>query len=493
MPPIEIVIAENERLRAEVAVMRGQIAWLNKQLFGGGKSERFDPGQLGLGLEEPAKAPEADAAATGTVTYERRAPRTKPTEAPAERFRDLPVKETVVIEPPEVQAEPEAFERIGQEETFEVDVVPPQLFKRLIVRPKYRRKDDRSHPPVVAPAPARPIEGGYASAGLLAWIVLGKYVDHQPLYRQEKMSARWGAALSRKTMADWVETVAFWLKPLYNHMRRDLLEGGYVQADETPVRYCDPDQKKGKTGQGWLWAISRPGGEVVFDWRLSRQHGELTKLLQDYEGRLQSDAYGAYKDFARGGNVRWFGCWAHARRKFFESLKEDPRAAGLVLKLIGRLYAMEAQYREANLDPPERGARRRRDHPRILKWLRITIRICAGRALPRSGLGKACEYTLGYWGELTAYAQDGVVEIDNNLMENAIRPSALGKKNFLFIGHPQAGERSAIIYSIVVSCQRHGVDPLAYLRDVLKRLPAMHRQQDLAPLCPRNWKSLQGA
>jgi hypothetical protein len=167
---------------------------------------------------------------------------------------------------------------------------------------------------VIAPAPARPVQGGYASAGLLAWIALSKYVDHAPLYRLEQMSARWGASISRQTMADWVGITAGWLEPIYRQMNRELLAGGYVQADETPVRCNDPDEKRGGTTQGWLWVISRPGGDVVFDWRLPRRHGELTSLLADYRGLLQSDGYEAYPSFAReGDDVVWLGCWAHAR------------------------------------------------------------------------------------------------------------------------------------------------------------------------------------
>jgi len=398
------------------------------------------------------------------------------------------VQETVIIEPEEVKADPELYERIGEEETFEVDITPPKLFKRKIVRPKYRFKLERQRPPVVAPAPARPIEGGYASAGLLTWVVLSKYLDHLPLYRQEKMSSRWGAYLSRKTMADWVETVAEWLKPIYNHMRYSLLAGDYIQADETPIRYQDPDQKKGKSEQGWMWLISKPGGDVVFDWRLSRRHGELTSLLDGYTGLLQSDGYEAYGKYGQRDGVTWIGCWAHARRKFYESLDNHPREAGLVLGLIARLYACESRYRDEVLNPESRKRRRVGEQQRILKWIRITLRICAQRALPKSRLGQACAYALTHWEPLTAYLDHGIVEIDNNLIENAIRPSALGKKNWLFIGSRQAGQRSAIIYSLAISCQRHGIDPHLYLKDVLSRLPRMTNRDDIAALAPANWK-----
>lgn len=486
MAPVEAVEAENAQLRVENTVLREQVAWLRKKLFGGGSSEKLNEEQLKLKLEEMEAQLEEQA--TQKVSYDRRVGQSRQSEAPAERFKDLPVQETVIIEPEEVKADPELYERIGEEETFEVDITPPKLFKRKIVRPKYRFKLERQRPPVVAPAPARPIEGGYASAGLLTWVVLSKYLDHLPLYRQEKMSSRWGAYLSRKTMADWVETVAEWLKPIYNHMRYSLLAGDYIQADETPIRYQDPDQKKGKSEQGWMWLISKPGGDVVFDWRLSRRHGELTSLLDGYTGLLQSDGYEAYGKYGQRDGVTWIGCWAHARRKFYESLDNHPREAGLVLGLIARLYACESRYRDEALDPESRKRRRVGEQQRILKWIRITLRICAQRALPKSRLGQACAYALTHWEPLTAYLDHGIVEIDNNLIENAIRPSALGKKNWLFIGSRQAGQRSAIMYSLAISCQRHGIDPHLYLKDVLSRLPRMTNRDDIAALAPANWK-----
>ena len=314
---------------------------------------------------------------------------------------------------------------------------------------------------------------------------------HLPLYRQEKMSVRWGASISRKSMARWVEVVAEWLKPIYNRMREQLLAGDYLQADETPVRYHDPDIKKGKTEQGWLWAMSRPGGDVIFQWRLSRRHGEGVKLLGDYKGVLQSDGYEAYRAYAASRpDVTWVGCWAHARRRFREALQESPVAAGFILQLIGNLYHMERTWDERALTGARvRAARRQSDFPMTLKLLHKTLLVLRRRVLPRSGLGKACQYMLNHWEQLVRHCQHGQTRLDTNLMENAIRPTAIGKKNWMFIGHPQAGERSAIIYSIVGSCQRHNIDPLLYLRDVLTRLPTMSNQDDLASLCPGQWQT----
>lgn len=472
-------------LKQEIAVLRTQIAWLQQQLFGPGKSEKLDRAQLLLKLGELEKLAAASAPKQ-TITYERTVAKEK-RPLPAENFARLPVQEVVEIVPEPVRAEPEAFERIGEERTFEVDVVPPKLFKREIVRPKFKRREDRMQPPVVAPAPARPVAGGYASAGLLAWIALSKYVDHIPLYRLEQMSSRWGAALPRSSMADWIGITAQWLEPIYRQMKAGLLTGGYVQADETPVRCNDPDEKKGGTTQGWLWVISRPGSDVVFDWRLSRRHGELTSLLEDYRGLLQSDGYEAYPAFAREHEgVVWLGCWAHARRYFFEAAAERPRTTERILRTIAQLYRWERQWDEAQVGA-SRAALRQRHFARPLYWLRKLALALRARVLPKSGLGKACAYLLDHWEPLTAHLSYSESRLDNNLVENAIRPSAVGKKNWLFIGHPDAGQRSAILYSIVVSCQRHGKDPHTYLKDVLTRLPTMTNQDDLSALTPARW------
>jgi transposase len=310
------------------------------------------------------------------------------------------------------------------------------------------------------------------------------------------MSARWGAPLSRQTMADWIAITAEWLEPIYKTMLRRLLAGSYLQADETPIRCNDPDEKRGGTTEGWLWVISRPGDDVVFDWRLSRRHGELTSLINGYTGILQSDGYGAYEVYTKAHpDVTWVGCWAHARRKFFEAQKENPRVVQAVLRLIARLYRRETEWDEQKINTTERAKQRASDqgHARTIAALKkLTERLRErGQVLPRSDLGKACTYLLNQWIPLTAHLQSGETRLDNNLVENAIRPSAIGKKNWLFIGHPDAGQRSAIIYSIVVSCQRHGKDPHAYMKDVLARLPEMSNQDDLTSLLPINWQPAQ--
>jgi transposase len=490
MPPAEKLFAENLALKAELADLRAQVAWFQRQMFAGSRSEKLPvetPRQAKLALPETPQSERV----TQVITYERRAPAPEKRPLPAEVFAQLPVQETVEIVPDEVRAEPAAFEKISEERTFEVDVVPPKLFKREIVRPKFRRKGQRDQAPLIAPALPRPVAGGYASAGLLAYIVISKYQHHLPLYRQEAMSAQWGAVLSRKSMVDWVRIAADWAEPIYKLMLSELLNGRYVQCDETPVKFIDPDEKGRGAIQGYLWVVSRPGGDVVFDWRLSRRHGELTSLLtDDYVGLLQSDGYEAYAAYARSHPaVAWLGCWAHARRRFFDAQAEHPRIARAALRLMGRMYQREREWDERKLTPSERARERQKPQglARTMDALRRLALWARSRVLPKSSLGKACDYLLGQWEPLVAHLQHGESRLDNNLVENAIRPSCIGKKNWLFIGHPEAGQRSAILYSLIVSCQRHGKDPLAYLKDLLIRLPALNTSDDLRALMPSRW------
>lgn len=479
---------EVHQLREENAALRAQIGWLKQQLFGPGKSEKLDRAQLLLKLGELEKLAAATRP-TETITYERTSGPAPKRTLPAESFAHLPVKETVEIVPEPVQADPGLYERIGEERTFEVDIVPPQLFKREIVRPKFRHCLDRNRAPLLAPAPKRIASGGFASAGLVAWASTAKYVDHLPLYRQEKMLARWGAPVSRQNLSDWVGAATALLEPLVKRMKQDLLASGYVQADETPIRCNDPDLRDGKTTQGWLWALSRPGGDVIFEWRLSRRHEEAERLLgANYRGLLQSDGYDGYAAYVRAHtDVEWLGCWAHARRRFFESAAERPKTAERVLRLISRLYELEAKWDEAEVGD-KRAALRQEKFAAPLRRLRWLVTALQARVLPKSGLGEACAYLLGHWQPLTAHLRHSHTRLDTNAVENAIRPSKLGAKNWLFVGHPDAGDRAAVIYSLVVSCQRHGHNPHDYLRDVLARLPAMTTADDLRPLLPSQWK-----
>lgn len=484
---LEQALQRIQSLEEELAHAQVQMSWLRKKLFGGGQGESLDKAQMMFELDLLQKR--VDTITVQQASYERVKQEARRVSA-QERFEKLPVKETIEIIPEEVKAAPQQYEKIGEEKTFEVDIVPPQLVKRVIIRPKYRHKTNRELAPVLAPALARPVAGGYASVGLLAWVMIAKYVEHTPLYRQQKQWERQGVQLPRQTMVDWVAQGAAWLEIIYREMHKRLLTSGYIQADETPIRCQDPDVD-GKTVQGWLWVLGRPKGDVVFHWRMSREHAHALELLRGYIGLLQSDGFPAYASVAKEnpGAVH-LGCWAHARRYFSRALEESPARAGFILRLIGTLYHFEKTWDAQDHGPAKRAALRHSHFGLTLGLLKRCALQLRERVRPKSALGEACTYLLNHWAVLIAHCDHGRSRIDNNLVENAVRPSALGKKNWMFIGHPEAGQRSAIIYSIVVSCQRHGVEPFAYLKDVLSRLPRMSNQDKLDDLLPSNWKPL---
>lgn len=473
--------AQIEALLIENRLLNQKVQALLNRLFGR-KSEPFDSRQMELLLGEltVVKKDEDDDPPPGSPRSRRKRRAAKP-----RLPENLPTEE-VHLDPEEVKADPEAYTRIGEEVTEELDVIPQQYIRRRLIRGKYVRKEKRNLPPVIAALPPRLIEGGYAGPGLLTDIVLKKYVDHLPLYRQERiLRERFGIDLSRKTMSDWVWATANWLRPIYEHIREDLQKTGYLQVDETPVRYGLAEG--GSSGQGYFWIYHHPGSDVLYEWHTTRATACLDEMLKEFKGTVQSDGYSAYLKYAKEHEgIALAGCWAHARRKFYEALEEAPGVAGWFMNQIGLLYRLERRLKTSRAGPTLRGVSRRAESRMILNRLEKALKIEMRRYLPRSQLGKAIAYALGHWDRLLRYCEDGRLEIDNNLVENAVRPTAVGKKNWLFIGHPNAGERSAIIYTILESCKRRGINPQEYLRDVLSRLPSMTNQQT-QELTPANW------
>jgi len=314
---------------------------------------------------------------------------------------------------------------------------------------------------------------------------------HLPLYRQEAIYwSRHEVWLPRQTMAEWVGLAAEWLKPIYRQIREEALEGGYVQIDETPIRYLEPGH--GKTRTGYLWTYGAPGKDVVFYWETSRAASCLENVLPvDFRGIAQCDGYAAYPSFAKSrdpGAIVLAGCMAHVRRKIYEAKDQSPRVAGWILRQVQHLYAIESKLRETRAGPHLRAAIRGSQSRMIMNRLyHALVRLkTSHRFLPRSGMGTAIDYALSQWPTLLVYLDDGRLEIDNNLIENAIRPTAVGKKNWLFIGEAAAGERSAILYTIIENCRRRGIDPHAYLKDVFTRLPSMTNWQ-VKDVTPKAW------
>lgn len=467
---MDTFIEELAKANAKIALLEDrlsealqQLDWLKKQFFGAGKSEKLDKHQLGLGLGE-APSPVVAAPLITVPAHERQSRAHVKTKE--QTYEHLPIERTHRYIPEEVKACPDAYEAISEERTFELGITPPKLYRIEHVRPRYRLKANRSAPPVIAPALARAVHG-IASAELLSHIVLGKYVDHLPLYRQEKIFRRYQAPISRQNMVRWIERCAEVLEPIYNRMRQNLVDGDYLQIDETPIKVIDPDSDPGKTAQGWLWPISRPAGDVVFSWSLTRGSAHLDSLLDGFSGYLQSDAYSVYDKYAREHEgITQVGCLAHVRRQFDQAKGESEHARS-ILQAIAPLYQIESCLKEQAATQAQIRETRQRESLPILEALKVQLIEVRRAHLPKSLTGKACDYALKIWDRVQVYCQRGDLQIDNNLIENAIRPSAIGKKNWLFIGHPSAGKRSAIIYSIVISCQRHGICPDQYLRKVL--------------------------
>ncbi|MGY8717580.1 MAG: IS66 family transposase [Verrucomicrobiia bacterium] len=481
----ELTQAKRE-LESELLYVRRQLEALKRKLFGQSRSEQVSAAQLQLALQELEQEALAQLAATREVvgyTRERARPEAAATKLPEEL-------ETITEEiiPAEVQAEPEAFERIGEEVTEELDVLPMKVIRRRIVRPKFKRKVGAKTEILTAPLPARVVPGGLPAAGLIAFLLVAKYVDHLPLYRLEKAFAqRFGVKLRRQRMCDWMGyAIENWLAIIYHSIRQGLIGGDYLQIDETPIRYLDPD-RKGKSARGYLWVYGQPKGDICFDWALGRGKAAAEPIVREFTGVLQSDDYAVYDSVCASREITQLGCWAHARRRFYQAYEYGEEGAAHYLLLIRELYAIETQMEET-WTPDQVATQRREKSVPVLDQIAQSLAEDAQRYLPKTSMADAIGYTRLQWSKLTAYVEHGQARIDNNLTEQAIRPTKLGMKNWLFIGHPSAGKRAAMIYTILECCRRHKVEPLAYLDDMLRRLPAMtNHEVAKAKLSPRDW------
>lgn len=372
---------------------------------------------------------------------------------------------------------------IGEDITEKLAIIPAQFFVERHVYPKYACRACESV--VAAPAVASVIPGGMAAASLLAWILIGKFLDHLPLYRLEQQAGRSGVPLARSTLADWVGRIGVALEPLSLRLAERLRQGAVLHADETPVAQLDPG--KGKTKRAYLWAyrsnaLGNDPPIVIFDYQPGRAGVHAVNFLGDWQGALMVDDFSGYKVLFRGKVVE-LACFAHARRKFFDlhQANKSPVAAE-ALRRIGELYAIEAETKESTVE--ERARRRKLEsQPRLQaleQWLQATRKTVANG----SALAKAIDYSLRRWTALARYAESGAYPIDNNPVENTIRPIAIGKKNWLFAGSEMAGKRAAVIQSLLETARLNGIEPLAWLTDTLEKLPTWpnSRIDELLPL-----------
>jgi transposase len=476
--------AELSASRLENKLLREKVDALVRMIYGR-KSEKFDVNQLPL-LEEfeskkdaaPVPASEPKTGATGP-TLKKRAKPARP------RLPDhLPVHEEV-LDPDEVKACPQRWRQIGEEVSEQLDFQPAQFLKRRLVRRRFVQVDAPFAAPVIAPLPACLQERCLATPGLIAQVLTSKYVDHLPLYRQEQIyRTRHGVEIPRQTLCRWVELAAWWFEPVYRAMEQEQKARPYLQIDETPIRYLQPGA--GRAAQGYFWVTAVPGGDVIYRWYAGRGARYLDGILGDgFKGTLQCDAYSAYTSFQkqRAGPLELAGCWAHVRRKFFESMEREPKVVRWLLGQIAQLYRIERALRENKAGARLRDAVRAGQSAPVVNRIRKALLLLKPRYLPKSGLGKAINYALNQWASLQVFLCNGAIEIDNNQVENAIRPTKLGAKNWLFIGSEGSGQISAIIFTLIESAKRHGLEPHAYLYELLERLPktANHAIASLTP------------
>lgn len=484
-----------KRAEQEIKLLKEHVRLLLAEKYGV-KSEKLSDLQMQLLNEEPGVAKqEAEGEAKRTAAEKEQletAAKSKPRAHPGrnEFPAHLPRRENVIACAPEDCRCAKCGKEtkvIGYDQSEELDIEP---VKYVVNVNKFEKRACPTCPEAgvdTAPAPAKIIEKSKAANRLVVDVVVKKYADHLPLYRQAVILEREiGLELTRATLCGWVMKAGELMQAVSREMTKDLLLGGYIQADETRV---DVHNKKalGKNHQAYLWEYSRPGGPVVFDFRMGRGREGPRLFLKDFAGILQSDGYSAYAEIG-GPGLTHAGCMAHARREFVEALKVDPdnKTALAIVESIGALYAVEATAREQGLSAEQRLALRKEKSAPQLALIKEQIFKARKEALPKSQLGKACDYAMGQWPRLAVYAEHGEVEIDNNWCENAIRPLAVGRKNWLHIGDEEAGPRVAAIASVFETCRRYAINVRDYLNDVLPKL-AVGKSSDVPSLTPMAW------
>lgn len=474
-----------EELYMEHLHLRHELDQLKRLVFGS-RHERFVPStpqeQLALGLEASRSCPQTiSPAPVQTIEYTR-TKRTSTEKVNTGRMKlpdDLP-REEVLLEPDQ---DVSGLTMIGKEITEELERIPGKLFVRQYIRPKYALPNGEGV--VIADLPARPIDKGIPGPGLLAQIVIDKYTDHLPIHRQQQRFEREGIKLPSSTLTDWIAATCALLDPLYEALKREVLSSDYLQADETPIKVLDKS-KKGTTHRGYHWVYHAPLKRMVlFDYREGRGREGPEDCLKRFafKGWLQTDGYAVYEQF-NTKEITLLNCMAHGRRKFDEAKDNDSGRASYVLAEMQKVYAIEREARESKLSYEERLKLRQERSVPILKELRSWMIENYKAVVPKSPIGQALHYCLERWDKLVIFTTNGKLEIDNNMVENAIRPVAVGRKNYLFAGSHNGAQRAAMLYSFLGTCKINDINPFEWLRSTLDRMPN-HPVNKISELLPR--------
>ena len=470
---IQHLLQERDHLKSQVEML--------KRMQFGQKRERFegDPNQTMLPFEaEPAEVEQQQEEIKQKIEYIRKRPNHK---GRAKLPAHLPVEE-IELHP---ECDLSQMVCIGKEITEELECEPAKFYIKRYIRYKYAEKDKSAV--AIAELPERVIDKGIAGPSLLAMILVGKYGDHLPLYRQKQIFARENILIPSSTIEGWTRQALEKLEPLYEQLVLDTKAQGYLQVDETVIKVLDSD-KKGAAHQGYYWVYHAPlEGTVLFDYSPTRGGIAAVPMLGNFKGYLQTDGYAVYEKYGKKKEVRHLACWAHARREFEKALDNDKARAEKALLMIQKLYAIERKAKQGNLSAEQVKELRLDESLPVInelgKWIFEEIK----STLPKSQIGKAMAYAYARWDALSAYLYDGNLLIDNNLVENAIRPVALGRKNYLFAGSHEAAQRAAMIYSFFAICKKHDVNPFEWLKHTLQNIMSINHK-NLKNLYPHNFK-----
>ncbi len=487
----ERLSSERDNLAGVVKKMQDELRQLRRMLFGR-KSERFipaDPSQLTLDFEGVAELKEErEYAALQEVTkasHKEPVPRTKrPAEERQRRiFAEHLERRDEVIEPDEI---PLGSKRIGEVITELLEYKPGELYMRRLIRPKYALP--KGEGVIIGDLPSLPLPRTNVGPSLLAQLLTGKYQDHLPLHRQIGIFSRAGVQLKASTVSEWVQGAAELLEPLYECLRRHVLGCDYIQVDESIIPVLDKD-KPGATRKGYHWVVRSPELKSLFFHydKGSRAQYVAVELLKDFQGAVQCDGYGAYDIYENKQGVLLLGCWAHIRRKFEHALTDDPQRAEYALRVIGKLYAIERMSKEQGLPPDEIKRIREKEAYPLIKEFEKWIEHEATATTPQSSIGKAIRYAYALYPRMARYVTDPRYRMDNNMAEQAVRPLALGRKNYLFCRNHEAAYHTAVVYSLLGTCRLWDIDPVRWLTDVFSRIQDCSVKR-LEQLLPHKWK-----